>query len=464
MRKGWIAALAAAATAAAITGCSAGTTATTSTSASAASELTIWTIEDVAERVAAQQAVLDAYTAKTGVKTKLVAVAEDQLATVLASAAAGNNLPDAIGAVSMNAVNQLNTDKLLDTTAAAKVVSDLGAGTFSPRALELLKSGDTQLAVPSDGWAQLLYYRKDLFDAAGLAAPTTYDAISKAAAALDSNKVAGIVASTAPADSFTQQTFEHFALANNCQLVTGDKISLNSSECDQSLGFYADLIKKYSTSGAQDADTTRATYFAGKSAMVVWSSFLLDELAGLRKDALPTCDKCKDDPKWLAKNTGVVGAIQGPAASEGASFGEIVSWAILDGADPQTAGMVEYAMSDGYVDMLAVAAEGKVPTRFGTAEEPTKYSDAWKQLKTGVDSKELLSATYSNEILNAVAAAPNGFNRWGLPQGQGPLAAAVANQFVLPKVLNEMWDSGLSAKDAAAKAQEQAETVRQEIG
>jgi len=464
MRKGWMSVLAATVTAVAITGCSNAPTSTTSGTSGTDKILTVWTVEDVAERVTAQQTILDAYTAKTGVKTKLVAIAEDQLATVLASAAAANELPDVIGAVSMNGINQLQTDKLLDTAAAATVVNNLGAGTFSPRALELLKDGDTQLAVPSDGWAQLLFYRTDLFDAAGLAAPTTYDAITKAAETLNKGKMAGIVAATAPADSFTQQTFEHFALANNCQLVTGDAITLNSPACQQSLGFYADLIKKYSTSGAQDADTTRATYFAGNAAMVVWSSFLLDELAGLRKDALPTCDKCTDDPKWLAKNTGVVGAIQGPSGTEPASFGEIVSWAILDGAEPETTGLVEYMMSDGYADWLAVAPEGKVPTRFGTADEPAKYTDAWKQLKTGVDTKELLSATYSTEILDAVAAAPNGFNRWGLPQGKGALAAAVANQFVIPKVLNEMWDSGLSPADAAAKAQEQAQTISDELG
>ena len=58
--------------------------------------------------------------------------------------------------------------------------------------------------------------------------------------------------------------------------------------------------------GNQDADTTRATYFAGDAAMVIWSSFLLDELAGLRSDALPTCAQCKKDPMWLAQNTGIL--------------------------------------------------------------------------------------------------------------------------------------------------------------
>ena len=68
------------------------------------------------------------------------------------------------------------------------------------------------------------------------------------------------------------------------------------------------------TKGGQDADTTRAAYFAGKAGMIVWSSFLLDELAGLRNDALPTCGECRDDKTFLAQNSGVVTAIKGPAA------------------------------------------------------------------------------------------------------------------------------------------------------
>ena len=79
--------------------------------------------------------------------------------------------------------------------------------------------------------------------------------------------------------------------------------------------------------GAQDVDTTRATYFSGKAAMVVWSSFLLDEMAGLRNDALPTCPECKADPAYLAKNSGIVTAIAGPDGQP-AQFGEITSWAI----------------------------------------------------------------------------------------------------------------------------------------
>ena len=78
----------------------------------------------------------------------------------------------------------------------------------------------------------MLVYRKDLFDKAGLAAPTTYDTILNAAKTLNKDGMAGIVAATGPADSFTQQTFEYFALANGCQLTDdAGNITLTSQQC-----------------------------------------------------------------------------------------------------------------------------------------------------------------------------------------------------------------------------------------
>jgi multiple sugar transport system substrate-binding protein len=448
----------AAASALAMTGCTgAGDTADDDT-------LTVWTIEDVADRVAAQEAMMAEYTEQTGIEVELVAIAEDQFTTVLTSAAAANDLPDLVAALSLNGVNQLYTDDLLDTDAAAAIIEDLGADTFSERALELTSADGTQLAVPSDGWAQLLFYRTDLFEAAGLDAPTTYDAITTAATELKADGMAGIVASTAPADTFTQQTFEHFALGNDCELVDdAGELTLDSAECEEAFEFYADLIRDGSVAGNQDADTTRATYFSGGAAMIVWSSFLLDELAGLRNDALPTCAECEGDPGFLAANTGVVSGIEGPSGSEPASFGEIVSWAVMDGASDNASELVQFMMGDGYNDWLAMAPEGKVPTRSGTSDNPTEFADAWQTLEAGVDTKALLSDVYSADILDAIVESPNSFSRWGIPQGQGALAAAVGGQFIVPQVLSDMINSGQSAAEAAARAQEQATTVKEDL-
>jgi multiple sugar transport system substrate-binding protein len=426
--------------------------------------LLVWTTEDQADRVQAQKAILDAWGSAHQTTIKLVTIAEDQLETVLSSAVAAGKGPDVIGALSVNGVNQLATDKLLDTDAAKAVVDGLGADTFDSRALELTRSGNTQLSVPSDGWAQLLFYRKDLLKAAGLPEPTTFDAVTAAAKALDTGGVAGIVAGTAPADSFTQQTFEQIAVANNCQLTDASgKVTLDSPQCQQALQFYADLIKNYSVRGNQDADTTRASYFAGKAAMVIWSSFMLDELAGLRNDALPTCPQCKSDRSFLVKNTGIVTALKGPSGTHPASFGEIVSWAILTGANPKAKDLVTYTMSDGYLKWLGIAPEGKLPTRKGTKSNPQEYVDGWQQLKAGVDKKVLLSSVYPKQTLTALTSGIQSFDRWGVRQGQGELAGAVGGQFVVPQVLAKMLNSGESAADAAAEAQKQAEQIKTDL-
>lgn len=430
-----------------------------------ANALTVWTTEDQADRVAAQQKILDAWGAKSGATVKLVAVGEDQLTTVLTSAAAANDLPDAIAALGLNGVNQLATDDLLDPDAATAIVDGLGKDTFTPRALELTSAKGKQLAVPSDGWAQLLFYRTDLFKKAGLAAPKTYADIQRAATALNKGKTAGIVAGTAPADSFTQQTFEWAALANGCQLVDGGgAVTLNSPPCQQAFDFYGNLMKSSSVPGNQDADTTRATYFAGEAAMMIWSSFLLDELAGLRNDALPSCAECKNDPKWLAENTGVVTTLQGPSGTAPTAFGEIVSWNVLKDASPKTKDMVSYLMSDGYLDWLKIAPEGKVPTRSGTSADPQEYTKAWSGLSAGVDKKELLSKSYPEAVLQAIATSPGSFDRWGIAQGQGQLASAVGGQFVVPQALAKMINSGASAAGAAGEAQTAAETIKSDLG
>jgi multiple sugar transport system substrate-binding protein len=427
--------------------------------------LTIWTTEDIADRVDAQKKILDAWAQKNGATVKLVAIAEDQLTTVLTSAAAANDLPDAIAALSLNGMNQLRTDDLVDSDAAKEVVDGLGADTFFKRTLELTSVDGEQIAVPSDGFSNLLFYRKDLFQAAGLPEPKTYADIQNAAKALKKGKTAGIVAATAPADSFTNQTFEFVAVANGCQLVDGSgNLTLNSPQCQETFDFYGNLIKDYSVPGNQDADTTRGTYFSGDAAMMIWSSFLLDELAGLRNDALPTCAQCKKDPQWLAKNTGILTQMQGPSGPNPAAWGEVVSWNILKDASPKTKDLVTYMMSDGYLPWLEIAPEGKMPARSGTSANPKEYADGWIKLTAGVDKKEPLTEIYPAEVLNTIVASSGNFERWGIPQGQGELAAAVAGQYVVPQALAKMLNSGASAADTANQAQKGAEQVKKDLG
>ncbi|SNS85500.1 carbohydrate ABC transporter substrate-binding protein, CUT1 family [Geodermatophilus pulveris] len=415
--------------------------------------LTVWTLENLPDRVAAQEEIAAAFTESSGVEVELVAVDPNQFNQLLTSSAAAGELPDVVGALPLAGVQLLATNELLDPDAAASVIEGLGADTFSERALELTRDGDTQLAVPSDGWAQLLVYRQDLFEAAGLAPPETYEDILAAAQALDTPERAGFVGATVPNDAFTQQTFEHLALGNGCELVDdGGEVTLDSDACVASFEFYDRLISDHSVAGAQDVDTTRAAYFAGQAAMVVWSSFILDEMAGLRADAAPTCPECAGNPAFLAENSGVVTAISGPDGDGAAQFGEIVSWAVTADASSAAADFVTYMLEDGYEQWLGFSPEGKVPTRSGTAEEPTRFIDAWATLPAGVDTKAPLSDLYSPEVLEAVRTAPDTISPWGIPQGQGALVGAALGELPVPQAIAAMTGGEVDPPGAAQQA------------
>lgn len=424
-------------------------------------EIVIWSLEAQPDRIAAQKKMLSDFTGRTGVKATLVAVDEAQLPQLIAGAAQTGDLPDLVGGLPLGFMRQLDSFGVLDRTAATKVMNTLGRDTFAPATLRMTSEGEESLAVPSDGWAQILVYRKDLFAQAGLAPPTTYAALTAAAKKLTTGRQFGISIATDPADAFTQQTFESLALGNGCQLVDGEgKAQLTSPACERTWDTYSQLTGKVSPEGTQDVDTTRASYFAGQSAMVLWSTFILDELGGLRKDALPTCGPCKKDPTWLAKNSGVVTRIAGPDDAKSGGFAEVGSWAILK--DRNTAGasaFVRYAMTEGYRQWLSISPEGKYPARYGPTKGSRAYVQQWNGLKAGVDSKKQLSSIYTPETMRAMSGIWDHLDRWAIPQGQGKVLGPTSAELPVPKAVAAMANGSMTPREAAQDANDAVDEI-----
>jgi multiple sugar transport system substrate-binding protein len=426
--------------------------------------LVVWSLENQTERIQATRATAKKFTTKSGVDVKIVAVDENQFTQLITSAAAADELPDVVAALPLAAVWQMASNELLDLDAAGAVVKDLDEGTFSPRALELTRDAGKQLSVPSDAWAQLLVYRKDLFDAAKLPAPDSFESIQRAAKKLHRKDLAGITMATVANDAFTAQSFEFLALGNNCQLVDdGGKVTLDAPQCVDTFSLYGDLVKNSSVKGDQDVDTTRATYFAGKAAMVLWSSFILDEMAGLRNDAKPNCPECEKDPEFLAKNSGIVTAVTGPDGSEPLGYGELTSWAITSGADKAAQDFVTFMLDEGYLDWLGIAPEGKFPARKGTATEPDKFVDAWNDLQAGVDTKKPLGEVYPAEVLDSLRNSPDTFARWGITQGQGKLVGATLGELPVPKAINALAGGQTDAAGACKQAAEAVTSIQSSL-
>ncbi len=422
--------------------------------AETADQITFWTTEKEPARVAITQGIVDAFTAKTGIPVKLTVTPEDALPQLMLTNAAAADLPDVVFHPLDFTVGWANAG-LLDQDAAAEVIASLGEGTFSAGALAMGSSNGSPTAVPSDGWGQLLIYRTDLFEAAGLAAPDTFANIEAAAKALNDpgSDLYGITASTDPSAVFTQQTWEHFALANGCELIDdAGTVTLDSPNCVEAMEFYTNLISNYSPAGLQDVVSTRATYFAGQASMIVWSPFIMDEMAGLRDAALPTCAECVDNISYLAENSAFMPSFSGPSGAP-AQYGQVSYMGIGKTENTDAAKQfVEFWLSDGYLDWLSTSPEGKFPMRRGTQDDPTLYIEGWRALSTGVDRQAPLADFYGEEVINDLIEGTSNMSRWGFVQGEGELVSAVYSTLIVPTAIDQVL-GGTSVEIAVAQMQ-----------
>jgi multiple sugar transport system substrate-binding protein len=416
--------------------------------------ITVWTTETLPDRIDKLRAVIGQFTAATGVKADLVGVPPHRFNQVMTSSAASGDLPDVMASLSLGQVRTMAASGHIDYKTNAAIVQSLGEQTWAARTLELTRDNGQQLAVPGAAWHQLVYYRKDLFAKAGLKAPRTYADLMTAARKLDSPATAGIVAANKAGQAFTQQSFEHLAQGNGCEMVNAaGSIAFDSPQCAAALGFYRDLLKNYSPPGIQDIDSVRSAYFAGKAAMAVWPTNMLDELAGTRPDARPSCPECTGDPLFLARNTGVVAGLQGPDGQRPAHFGEVMSWTVTADSDAEPARQfVEYFLTDGYAGWLGIAPEERVPVRSGSAAEPGEYADAWSALPVAAGRTERFGNVYAKDVLSALLQASNDLKHWGIVPGHGDLAGAALAELPIAKAVSDVTAGRAGPQEAASKA------------
>jgi len=418
------------------------------TMAGAQNRMTFWTTEIEKDRLDIQRKMGSAFTRKTGIGLKVVPVQENLLAERVTAAYAARSLPDVIFHPVDFTIGWVEAG-ILDAHSATRVVDHLGKSTFGNGPLNLARVPGGYAAVPVDGWGQLLLYRKDLFKKKGLPVPDHWDRIVKAAKALHNPPLIwGFEAATDPGQLYTQQVFEHFALSNGVRLTDPSGIvKLETPGMVRTLEFYKSLIR-FSPPGNLNWLHTRMDYLSGRAAMIIWSPFILDELSGLRRDQPVVPDIAQGKPGFLARNTGFVTIIHGPRGA--AQYGQVNYLGITRDGNKETAGKWgEYLLNDGYLTWLGMAAEGKLPVRKGTREQPNRFIDGWLELEFGVTTRAKISRYYGMDVAESIIAGLEGFDRWGFAKGKGSLVSRIYGTKIIPEILKRFLDGELSARQAA---------------
>ena len=382
-----------------------------------ADSIKFWTMEIQPERMAIQEKLAEGFEAATGHSVEVIPVEEAEIATRTTAAFAAGDLPDVLNHTVQHLLPFAEAG-ILDTGAATDVVESLGVDSYAAGAVNMAKSDGEIVSVPTDGWTQLVVYRSDLFDEAGLAPPKTFADIEAAIGKLHNPpEMYGFVAATKIDETYMMQLIEHISLAAGYSPVNDDgSINEDTDALKEVLGFYK-TIADASPEGELFWKQSREQYLDGKAAMIIWSPSLLDELGGLR-DSAPVTYASDTTSKELAEKTGFVTVFAGPGNDAGAAYADVRYLGITADANTDVASeFVQYVVSEGYGDWLSQAPEGKFPVRRGDAAGDTKYEELWATLPVGVDRKAPLGDIYPKSVIDDIVAGLSVGDRWGVDSG-----------------------------------------------
>lgn len=423
--------------------------------------ITFWTPQTTPDRVAVQEKVAAQFTEETSITVQVVPMgAADQNQAIVTGAAAGD-VPDIVLATA-DQVAAWNNEGLVDTAAAAKTVEAIGADTFTPAAMDFITLDGTVAAVPTDGWSHVIVYRTDLFEKYGIEVPTSLKEVADAAETLASNGVTGIALGTQAGTLSSSEAVESMLQANGCELFVDGEVAFDSPKCVEGLEQFKRL-KDSSLAGEFDVPAAQAAYLNGDAGMLLFSTHILDELAGFDPNTPVTCSECGTDSLFLANNSGFITEVdpQNPA-----QYGSVLNYTIPNGANSEAAQkFIEYSLNDGYLESLGMATEGRIPVRMGATAESDEFITGWGDLSFGVANtdKQSISDVYGADTVAAIRDGVSGVKRWGYGTDDAALAGAVFNQGVISSHLEDLY-AGQSASEIATAVTEEVTALQGEYG
>jgi multiple sugar transport system substrate-binding protein len=409
-----------------------------------------WTTDNEEDRVNAYEAVAKRFMADhPDIDIRIVPIDEATISQRISTAVAANRLP-AIVRMGVERVASFAASGILDEDAAEAVVNKIGKDDFRTSLIPMVTDPSTGkiAAIPYDGWIQAIWYRQDVFDNLGLKAPISWDDINAACDALPGkgNMLYALGLGTDPGQNYGHQVFEQVAISNNAwPFDENGNVTMDTPEMIAALKFYTDL-QRCAIPGPQYWQGAREAYELDQDGMLFYSTYIMDDLVDGSSTASGGQVQIAVDN--LTQKTGFAPNMQGPNGS--ATYGQLVTLAIMKGADPAAQQVVEYFLKDGYKDILALAPFGKVPVLKSAVGE-------WKDLSP-------YFADYSSDTLDQIANGYDTMQRWlfrpDYDATQRAVIGDIEGRLLIPQVISNIALEGSMTPETGAQwLQQQVESI-----
>ncbi|HJV17122.1 MAG TPA: sugar ABC transporter substrate-binding protein [Bacillales bacterium] len=320
---------------------------------------------------------------ETGIKVKIDSYFEDQLTQKTSVEFASNSKN-----IDVVMFRPLQDGKMFHKNGYFSSLNDYVAkedkytDDFIPSSLGSVKDGDELYGLPLVTETEVLYYRKDLLEKAGLSVPTTLEELEKDAKQLNDpkNGVAGFVARGKRAAAVTQ--FSSFLYGFGGDFMKDGKATLTSPEAIAAFNYYGNLLNKYGPKGTLNMSwpEAMAVFTQGKAAFYTEASSLFTNATDASKSTV--ADK--------------VGFAPFPAGVNGSKPYNVTSWAIGIGANSEK--------KDAAWKFIKWAESKEMVQKLQAAGNPGARISVWNSPEATANyPKDLVDAMSKNGGDNAVS-------------------------------------------------------------
>ena len=398
-------------------------------------EITFWHSFTQGARMEAIQAAADQFMADNpGVTINIETMAWGDFNTKWNAGITTGDLPDMSTAQNTGeVVEMLNAGVLAPSDAT---IDAIGRDLFSEKALADMTVDGATYGIPYYSHAQVMWYRTDLLEQAGLEVPTTWDELYDAAVALTNpdEGLYGCAVSCSPNDLLCTRYLNYYVRSGGGSLLNDDlTANLTSDLAIEGINFWVNMYKNCSP-----AETINYTvndhatlYYQGTTAFDFNSGFQISGVESNRPDLLdyiscaPLPKMNEDDPYYSAEATHI----------------PLVVWQNSEHPEICQA-FIEYLyQTDNYLDFLAAVPVGMLPSIKGIDENEEYLSNSIVQ-------------QFSDEAA-IITEAVNEGTAIGFEHGPSAQAGLLANQGIIEEMFQDIITNGTDVETAAKAAEDE---------
>lgn len=395
-------------------------------------EITFWHSFTQGARMDAIQKAADAFMQENpGVKINIETYSWGDFNTKWNAGITTGDLPDISTAQGTGEVVEMINAGVINPV--DDIVDEIGRDRFSTNALADMTVDGAVYGIPYYSHAQVMWYRTDLLEAAGLEIPQTWDEFYDAAVALTKDGTYGAAFSCSPNDLLCSRYLNYYVVSAGGSLLNDDlTANLTSPEAIDGINFWVNVYKNCSP-----AETINYTvndhatlFYQGTTAFDFNSGFMI---SGVQSNTPEIAEyvRCAPLPRMNADD---------PVYSAETSHIPLVEWSNTKHPEICKA-FIEYLyQDDNYIEFIHAVPVGMLPalsdiaTNEAYLNDPTiqEYSDCVDVIQEAVDNGHAI----------------------GFEHGPTPQASYLTSQGVIEEMFQDIITNGTDVETAAKAAED----------